>query len=387
MNVLQRILNFLLLPLIIFGAVKLADSMIAGKPPRKTVKQREVIPRALFVEAQPAPHTPTISTFGNTRSFNQAIISAQVGGEIVTISDRFNTGRTVAKGDLLLEINPADYLALIAQQEAALAQAHQVLAEEETRSQIAVEDWLDSNHTLDEATDFTLRKPQLAAAEAGVASSQAALQKARLDLERTRIRAPFDAIVSQRSASPGNVVTGGSNLGTLIAREKIEVRLPLTPQQMSRLTLPSPAEGTTLSATLTSPAQPGRSWAALLTRTEPSVDPQNQVLFLIAEVSDPFANPASSLPIGTFVNATIEGNEISNCYQLPNSALVEDAFIWTISKDNKLEKQNATRVFSEDNFFLARIEDSAAGERLRVAIRPLASFREEQTVAPTPAER
>lgn len=387
MNVLQRILNFLLLPLIILGAVMLAKSMIASKPPRKTVKQREVIPRAVFLEVSAATHAPVISTFGNTRSFNQAIISAQVGGEILRISDSFNTGRVVAKDELLLEINPADYLALIAQQEGAVAQAQQVLAEEETRSEIARADWLDSNHTLAEASDFTLRKPQLAAAKAGVASSQAALQKARLDLERTRIRAPFDAIVSQRSASPGNVVTGGSNLGSLISREKIEVRLPLTPQQVTRLTLPSPSEGTTLAATLTSPSQPDQSWDALLTRTEPSVDPQNQVLFLIAEVQDPFANPESYLPIGAFVNASITANEIPDCYQLPNTALVEDSFIWLIGKDNKLKQQTVERVFSADNYFLAQFEEEEEKGPFQVAIRPLASFREGQTVAPTPANR
>ncbi|GHC64960.1 efflux RND transporter periplasmic adaptor subunit [Roseibacillus persicicus] len=386
MKILQRILNLLLLPLIIFGALFVVKGMIASKPELKPKKKPVVIPRAAFVEASAQTHTPRLKTFGTTRSYNETRISAQVSGKIVEISPLFNAGQNVSRGDLLIEIEPADYLATIAQQEAAVASAQQVLMEEETRSRVAAEDWVDSGRKLSEASDYTLRKPQLAAAKANVASAQAAVAKARLDLERTKIRAPFDAIVSERQASPGNVVTMGTELGTLIARERAEVRLPLTPEQVARIQMPSKNGPPPAEATLTAPSQPGATWTARLTRTEPKVDPQNQVIFVVAEIEDPFANQEAFLPIGAFVNAELAAIPLPNSYRLPATSLVEDSFVWVIDSEQTLRQQKVERLYSEGDYLLARIDKPVVEEPLRVTTRPLASFQVGQTVEPTPFE-
>lgn len=386
MKILTRILNLLLLPLIIFGALFLVKGMIAAKPELKPRKKPVVIPRATYVESSAVTITPTLKTFGTTQSFDEARLSAQVGGRIDAISPLFNAGQSVARGDLLVEIEPADYLANIAQQEAAVASARQVLLEEETRSRVAAEDWVDSGRNLAEASDYTLRKPQLAAATANVASAEAAVAKARLDLERTKIRAPFDAIISERLASPGNVVTVGTELGTLIARKKAEVRLPLTPQQVARLQMPSKNGPAPAEVVLTAPSQPGATWVAQLTRTEPKVDPQNQVIFVIAEIDNPFVNQEAFLPIGAFVNAELTAIALPDCYRLPAASLVEDAFVWVIDNEQTLQKQKIERLFSEGDYFLARIAELVVEEPLKVATRPLASFKVGQKVEPLPTE-
>lgn len=369
----------------------LVKKWVADKPEREVRKPPIVVPRAEYQESSLTTVTPTIKTFGNTQSFFETNLSAQVAGEIKVVSQLFNVGNTVRRGDLLVELDPADYLTIIAQSEAALTQAKQTLAEEGTLSQIAAEDWVASGRDLETASDFTLRKPQLAAAEATVNSAEAALQQARLNLERTKIRAPFDAVVTARSASPGNVVSIGLTLGTLINRDKAEVRLPLTPEQVALIKVPASGSSiATDSATMafvTSPSQPNQEWTASLVRTEPGVDPQNQVVFVIAQIEDPFEDPQKFLPIGAFVNLEIPANPVEDCYRIPATALVEDSFVWLIDEEEHLHKQLAERLYSSEELTLVSFPEAPMADPLRIAIRPLASFKDGQKVKPFSAEK
>jgi RND family efflux transporter MFP subunit len=378
----QRILNIVLLPALIVLAVFIVKAMIAGKPERIMKKPKQPVPAVSYILSEPATIRPTITTYGNVSSYYEAQLSAQVRGEIQQIASSFNSGQNVAKGELLVEIDPADYLTAIAQQEANLATAEQAYSQEATRAGLAEQDWLESGRVLEDASSLTLRKPQLATAEAGIASARANVEKARLDLARTKIRAPFDAIVQNRSASPGNVVSVGSLLGTLIAKERAEVRLPLTPQQVRRLDLPMNGANPNLQARLTTPTQPNAEWLATISRTEPGVNRQNQVIYVVGEIEDPFEDPQAFLPIGAFVDATIPAEPIEDAHRIPSTALVEDAYAWVIAIDNTLQKVSVTRLITDGDDLIVRFEPEINDDALRVATRPLASFRSGQSVKP-----
>ncbi|MFC7337730.1 efflux RND transporter periplasmic adaptor subunit [Haloferula chungangensis] len=375
----NKIINLLFAPLIIavaaFGIYKLVSSR-KEPPPRKP---QVAISRVSVIESNPADARPTISTYGNVRTYYATQVAGQVGGRIESIAAEFDAGRAVRTGDLLAKIEDADYRSALAERESAVAAARQTLAEEKTRSQIAGEDWLASGRKLADAPDYTLRKPQLAAAEAALEAAEAATDQAQLNLQRTEIRAPFDAIVQSREASPGNVVAAGTSLGSLISRDKVEVRLPLTPAQVVRLDLPLafvPGSNPALEATLHSPSLPGSEWQARITRTEAAIDPQNQTIYVIAEVSDPFENGDAVLPVGTFVTAKINGATLPAVHELPDASLVEDSYVWVVDPENKLRRQALERLFNEDGKFLARIAEPVAEMPLKVVTRPLASFRD-----------
>lgn len=385
----QRLLNLALLPLIVLIAFLVVKHMIASKPERVAKTPPVVIPGVSIIESTAHSITPSITTYGNTRSYYQAQLSAQVSGEIINIAPSFNAGQVVKKGERLLEIDPADYLAVIAQRKASLATAEQALAEEMIRSELAAKDWTESGRKLEDATELTLRKPQLGAAKANVDSAQANLDIAKLDLSRTNIVAPYDAIVQSRTASPGNVVNSGSQLGVLIAKERAEVRLPLTPDQVKRIELPlrnQTENNSELIAIITTPSQPDTSWTATITRTEPSVDTQNQVIYVIGEIEAPFEDPNAFLPIGAFVDARIEVSTIDAVHLIPNTALIEDHFVWIVNGENLLKKQAVTRLLADGDDLIVQI-DLPKESVVKIATRPLASFREDQTVKPISATK
>lgn len=382
----QRTLNLVLLPLVILAAFLIVKGMIASKPERLAKKPRTIIPSVAFIESSPQSISPTITTYGNIKSFFEAQLSAQVGGEIIAVSPAFNSGQSVPKGELLVEIDPADYLAVIAQREATLATTRQALSEEKIRSMLAAQDWTESGRAIEDATDLTLRKPQLNAAQATVDSAEASLQIAQLDLKRTKVTAPFDAIVQSRSTSPGNVVNSGTTLGVLVAKERAEVRLPLTPTQVRRLDLPMNGSQATatqaIEATLTTPTQPGASWKATISRTEPSVNQQNQVIYVVGEIEAPFDNPNAFLPIGAFVDAKIPAKTIHDAHRIPNTSLVEDAFVWIVTAENTLSKVPVTRIIADGDTLIIRFDSDNTTSPFKVATRPLASFRQGQSVKP-----
>lgn len=387
MSPLKKILNLILAPIILLAAIALVVVLVRSKKDPPSGKPPKAVPQVEIITSSPADATPSIRSYGNIRAFYEAHIASLVGGEVIEVSDSFQPGLAVAEDQVLVKIDPADYRAAVAERQSMLATNQQKLAEEETRSQLASEDWLASGRELESASDFTLRKPQLASARAMVASAQAALEKALLDLERTEVRAPFDAIVGARSTSPGNVVNAGAELGLLIGRDKLEVRLPITPEQALLLKLPLSFQtglndAPVLEATLTTPTRPGLSWTANVTRTEAAVDQRNQVSWVIGEIEKPFEDPMLSLPVGAFVNATLPGRKITGVHRLPESALIEDRFVWILVAENQLARQPVERVFSDDGDFLARIPEPAAPLPLKVVARPLASFTPGQTVIP-----
>lgn len=394
----KKLFSLLLIPLsILVGAGALVAFLIKTKPEPQQSSPPKIIPHVEVMTIKIDTHTPWIETFGTVRSYYETELASLVAGEIIHISPRFQAGESVRKGDVLIKLNPADYLANLAQQKSAVAAAQQKLEEEKVRSKLAKNDWISSGRDLEKAPEYTLRLPHVESATQGLASAEAALTKANLDLERTNIKSPYDAIIESRSANPGSIVGIGSALGKLIAREKAEVRLSLTPSEVKQLKLPlafrqpegsdkdSFANRESLAVQLNSPAYPNIHWEAQITRTEASIDPRNQVVFVVAEIDHPFDTPNTApLPIGTFVKARMQGKPQPNTISLPEASIIDDEYIWVIDENSALRKQTITRIYSSKGTVLAKLPEEESGTEFSICVRPLPSFSEGLTVQANP---
>lgn len=358
----------IIIPLVIlvlaFGGFKLLGSL---RPEPQSRQPPPVVPLVDLARVSPEEHAPPVVSFGTVEAYFETGLTPQVSGKVMAVSPKFRVGERVGSEDVLVTIDPTDFKAALAQQESALTVAARALAEEEIRAEQAAGDWEASGRELSRASDFVLRRPQLAAARADVEAVQAQIDKARADLQRTEVKAPFAAIVTARTASPGNQASPQASLGTLVSTEKVEIRLPLTAGQAARVELPA-------RATLESPLKPGESWEATLVRMEPTVDRQNQVIFAIAEVMDPFAEGRVPLPVGIFANASISAKPIENSYKIPEAAYVDDRFIWVMDGEGELERVEAERIHTEDGQAFVKPVEGGRGELL-IVTRPLSNFR------------
>ncbi|MEN8864920.1 MAG: HlyD family efflux transporter periplasmic adaptor subunit, partial [Akkermansiaceae bacterium] len=206
---------------------------------------------------------------------------------------------------------------------------------------------------------------------------KASVRKAKADLVRTQIFAPFDAIITSRNASVGNLASEQQAIGSLVATEKVEVCLQLNPDQLTRIDLSSP-----VSVKLRSPSFPNEEWLGTIIRTDPNLT-ENQTTIAIAEVQSPFAKGKPALSIGLFVNATITATELPLSLKVPESAFINDSFLWAVDGDNQLFKISARRLASENQDVYLEIPNIKQNPPFTIVSRPLSTFQSEQEVSPT----
>lgn len=151
------------------------------------------------LDREPVPFTTTVP--GRAVAYQQVDIRPRVGGMISEIV--YESGRPVAAGDVLFRIEDDTYRADVASAQAAvdLAQAS-VDAAQETVTRY--ENLLGTGVT---AEDMATARVSLKQAEADRSSAQAALEVARLDLERTEITSPISGYATVPTVSVGALVT------------------------------------------------------------------------------------------------------------------------------------------------------------------------------------
>ena len=289
------------------------------------------------MKVESRPYHVRLESYGTVQPRIQSMLVAQVSGEIKSINDSLREGGFFEKDEVLLKIDDRDYLADVKIAEAALLDARQVLAEEKARSAQALEDWQRLGRE-GEASDLVLRKPQLLAAEARVISAESALQKARLDLERTRIVAPYAGRVMEKMVDLGQVVNNNSPLAEVYAVDKVEVRLPLRNRDLAFIDLPedyrfeseqTPGPRVTIRSELAG----GSEWQGQVVRTESAIDDNARQLHVVAQVDDPFGEQArgkTPLKIGQYVTAELSGKQLSGALVIPNRSIYQGSYVYVV---------------------------------------------------------
>lgn len=325
--------------IVLLIAVILAVIFIASKkPPEK----KEVVTKDFLVEARVVNREATafvVNSQGNVVPKNQTRISAQVSGQVVSLSDVFEVGGMFRKGDVLAVLEQTDYQTELKLAEAELAQAVAALQEEVARGKVAESEWRSVNSRV--PPELGLRKPQLASEQANVKAAEAKLERARRNLDRTEIKAPYNGIVIERNIDLGQFVSTGSDVGTLYSTDAAEVRLPITESELAYIDLQAELAKHTLVDLSAKVAGQRQHWQAKLVRTEGILDAGSRVLYAVAQIDDPYnlQNDAKRavLRFGQFTEALITGTESKPLYVLPRSVLRLDNTILTVSDDNTLE--------------------------------------------------
>ncbi|HEX6201717.1 MAG TPA: efflux RND transporter periplasmic adaptor subunit, partial [Thermoanaerobaculia bacterium] len=285
----------------------------------------EVLPPVVeTVIAMRQPVALDVRSQGTVEPRTESELVAQVAGRIVAVDDSFADGGFFRPGEVLVAIDPRDYELALADARAAVAQAETLLAREEAEAAVARQEWEELGRG--EPSPLVLRVPQVTEARARVAAARAAVERAGLELARTRVTAPFPGRVRATHADVGQVVAPGTPLATVYATDSIEVRLPVAKDELAFLDV-SVGENdgagppVTLSAELSGAP---RSWRGRIVRTAGAIDPRTRMLDLFARVDDPFqrnGGGGSPLPIGLFVEAEIAGKTIDGAFVLPRAAL------------------------------------------------------------------
>lgn len=350
----QLLISFALLA----GSAAVTALLYLNRPPAEiaepvytpvTVDVAEVVKQSLRIKVQAQ---------GTVTPLKETAILAEVQGRIIEVSPSLVVGGFVSQGDILLRIDPSDYETNLLRAEASLKSAESNLIQEKGRAKVAEQEWKklpSGSQRSQEAKDLYLRKPQLAQAQSQLLAAQADLNTARDNLERTTIRAPYDALISAKHGELGQFVAAGSPLADVFAVEAAEIRLPIPQGKLEYLELPDLAgtgEGSSIDL-YTDVGGDISHWTAHLHRTEGVFDERSRVLYAVARIEDPYGlrHPGREpLRIGTFVNANIEGRELRDIVSLPRYVMRAGNSVWVIDDRKRLRNRKVTLLRTGGDF-------------------------------------
>ncbi len=325
---------------IVAVAVLVAVLLFVFKPRAEKKPAPYQPPPVSWMEISPQTVSIPVQSQGTVEAKTTINLSVEVAGRISKISEQLNDGEYFKQGDVLARIDDSDYRLAITKAEAQVAAARQALARVEAEAEQARFDIQRMGQDIDKASPYALRIPHLKEARANLKAADADLAIARLQQQRTSIRAPFDGRVIEKLVDVGEYVSPGKPLASIFSTHNLQVKLPLSVQQQKLLALPTSQEKNgfpkvSLSANYTGGNQ---EWSARITRVESTIDIRNRLLYAIAEINGELNGiEQNALPTaGLFVEASIEGRPIDNVFVLPRIALRGGHQIWRI-RDDKLD--------------------------------------------------
>jgi len=337
-------------------------------------------PQVNVMAADPRPQRLTVRSQGTVKPRREIDLVAQVAGNVTAVTDQFVDGGFFSEGKSLVQIDSRDYQLALIQAQARVAEAAQALASERGRARQAKREWRDLGNA--EANDLFLRKPQLAAAEAQLASAEADRDQAQLNLQRTSITIPFAGRIRETFVDLGQYVSPGTRIASVYDTSVAEIRLPLTDRQAALLDLPlgsrsndtdHPGPAVTISGVIA--GQPYQ-WQGRIVRTDASIDTRSRLYYAVAEVEAPFlVNPDSAqlpLMVGLFVEAQIQGRQLGEVVSLPREALFKRDHLYVLDADNRVRHKRVTVLASEGNRVWVK-GDLSPGESIVVGQQSLLS--------------
>ncbi len=346
-------MNKFILPIIVlFVGNAVAVLLMFSGPDAKKHVQKQHIP---LVEAQALKtesYTVKVRSSGKIKASTQTKLVAEISGRIVKLADNFQDGSFFAKGDILLQIDDADFINAVTVAKSEVEQQQLQLQEEQARAKVAKQDWrlLDSKQS---PSELVTRKPHIQTAESALAAAKARLKQAKRNLDRTYIRVPYHGQVLSRSVDVGQYVSAGTVLGEIYAKDSLEVQLPVSLRQYEQLSLKTHEKTASTNKTNVDKTdkktdskasiqqgekvefymQQGKNksaWTGHVLRSSAALDSNTNQLNITARINKSETHP---IKIGQFVRAYIYGKIYHNIYIVPRSAIRQNKQIFLLKRN------------------------------------------------------
>jgi RND family efflux transporter MFP subunit len=312
--------------------------------PQSEQEDRGEASRLVEVDTVEIGPTPVrVRAMGTVMPAREAVVRPRVAGAIVEQSDRFVPGGFFEAGAFMVQIERTDYEQTIEQRQSDLARAEAALQIELGDQAVAREELELLEIDIPEINrELILRVPQVNQAKAEVRSAEAALKRAKLDLDRTRIVAPFTGHIVERDVNIGNNVSPGDALATFVGADEYWVELTLP---VSGLRWFETGDG----------SEPGsvavvdheRAWGPGVTRRGAvaqrigRLEQGSRLARVLVSVPDPLAREPENegmpeLMLGAFVGVEIVGKTLPDAAVIDRDLVRDDDTVWTMGPDDRL---------------------------------------------------
>lgn len=211
--------------ILLIAAVWIASGFIIGGSKPVAKKTAADMPQVRTAVLTAADRDASLTVRGRTAALHSVDLKAEVDGVVQAI--HFEKGDRVKAGQVLCELKLKDRAAKV-------AQAHALVVQ--TAKQHAVD--------LDLAKDGFRSATQVDQSEASLEAAKAGEQTMSIDLENTRVKAPFDGLVDDRYVDVGDYMRVGDKCALLIAPEPFLAVGQVSEREVSQLKVGNPASAT-----------------------------------------------------------------------------------------------------------------------------------------------
>jgi RND family efflux transporter MFP subunit len=381
----QKGKRFLPLFVLLFGILVLVI-LVATKPRAKRAQDSNDGIVVAVKSFSPSSQQVRIEAQGEVIAAREVRLSAEVTGRVVWQAEQLVPGGRFEAGQVILRVDPRDYELALEQQKAAVDKAQLNLDLERGRKKIAEREWrvLTKKEPTEKSRALALRVPQLKTANMNLEAAQSGLRRAEINLERTVVRAPFNAFVKQESVDVGQWISPQSGLATLVGTDEAWVQIAIPVEYLGQVHLPGHSEQTSMvTARHELPTQITER-SGRVTRLLGDLDPVGRMARLLVTIEDPLAltEATGSLPLlfGAFVRVTIEGKTLENVVEIPRAALREEDHVFVMNAQDILEVRKvevawrqrdsvliASGIAATDRLIVSRMVNPIAGTKLRLS--------------------
>lgn len=252
---------------------------------------------AVPVEVAKALRSPISASYSGTAALvadHEAQVTAKTGGVLKKLY--VEEGMAVKAGQLLAELDDADTRAKAVQAEAQMHKSEATFA----HAQAAIPKQLIPQFEY-EQDKFELQ------------AQRAAYEGAKLQLSYTRILAPVDGVIAERSVKLGNMIQANSNLFRIVGMDPLQAVLNVPERQLGILKASQAVQ-------LEADALPGKKFTGDILRIAPVVDPASGTFRVTCE----FHDRTAELKPGMFGRIEIVYDHRDDALTIPRSALIEE---------------------------------------------------------------
>ncbi len=239
-----------------------------------------------------------VTATGRAEAYRRTVVPTRTAGVVEAVRVREN--QAVQAGDLLVQLDTLEAAMELAQARAAL-----------TTAQVAYEERMLYAGELLGAEELAERS-RIVRATSGLEEAEVRVRRAEMELDRTRIRAPFPGRVADLQAVEGAFLSSGAEVLTLVQVDPLKVEVNVLEGELAYL-----AEGRR--AEVRFAGLPGEVLQARVESVNPLVDPETSS----ARVTLVLANPRGALRPGMFARVSVDAQSYPDRILIPRGAVVE----------------------------------------------------------------
>ena len=351
----ERRLKWVLSIGVIVASIVIAAIMVATKqePPRAEKPLEGTLVEVIQIGA--SHHDVDLHAKGTVVPAMEVMLQPEVGGRVTWQSGELVPGGRFSKDKPILKVDGRDYKLAVDSAKSQVRAARLELTLEKRRGEVAKREWdgFGKMDATEEQRALAQREPQLEAARLALAAAQSSLDKAALDLKRTTLRAPFNAMVVTESVDPGQLISPQTTVARLVGTDEYHVQVSVPVASLRTIRARNQDEPGSPAKIIQRVGQGTIERHGEVIRQLPDLDPGGAMARILVRIEDPLGNKGElPLLLGSFVDVATEAQPIENAIRVPRVALRNGRNLYVMNDENLLEIRDVDIAWSEPDSVL-----------------------------------